>query len=292
MQIGNSSLEGMAMLVRAAKEEIEQYMDFVYAIVLDQTRSGYPIFTDGRKTKEDFIEHVWRSFDRADRDILLFKMDGQVEGWIQFFYIEEEHYLQTNGFNISSHTEEALSEFMDYIKENYKGYELYFGFPKCNRKAVSYLERDGWKLTDDLYNDIFLLEKYQILQENKNVVKVTRENYSDFKVLHKANEGDEMYWNVERIYENLEDWNIYLYYKKKSPVGAVYFREEEIYGIDYINGEFDKEVYYALLACVLNYGKNTGMERIVFFQDAESHDSAIEMGFLCVGEYVLYVKKV
>lgn len=288
------------MLKRPTKEEIERYMDFVYSIALDQTRSGYPIFSDGRKTKADFIEHVLRSLDRADRDILLFEMDGQVEGWIQFYFIEDEHYLQTNGFNINVHMEEALAEFIEYVRENFKGYDLYFGFPKCNEKAISYLEnleklekleKDGWKLTDDLYHDIFLFEKYQILQENKNVVKVTRENFSDFGILHKANESEEMYWNVERIYEKLEDWNIYLYYKEKRPIGAIYYRNEEIYGINYVNGEYREEIYQALLVSVLNNCKSIGMECITFFQDETSQNAALDMGFICVGEYVLYVKK-
>ena len=35
------------MLVKAAKKEIEQYMDFAYSLAMDQTKSGYPLWSDG-----------------------------------------------------------------------------------------------------------------------------------------------------------------------------------------------------------------------------------------------------
>ena len=90
------------MLVKAVKEDIEQYMDFAYSIAMDQAKSGYPLWSDGISTKEEFVDHVWKSYRNDDRDILLFIVDGVVEGWIQFFYIEQDRYLQTNGFLINS----------------------------------------------------------------------------------------------------------------------------------------------------------------------------------------------
>ncbi len=104
------------MLVKATKEDIEQYMDFAYSLAMDQTKSGYPLWSDGVSTKEEFVERVWRSYEREDRDILLFLVDGAMEGWIQLFYIVEDRYLQTNGFLINSHTEQALTEFLEYAQ--------------------------------------------------------------------------------------------------------------------------------------------------------------------------------
>ena len=46
------------MLVAATKEDMEQYMDFAYSLALDQTKSGYRLFSDGVSTKEQFIEHT------------------------------------------------------------------------------------------------------------------------------------------------------------------------------------------------------------------------------------------
>ena len=134
------------MLVKAVKEDIEQYMDFAYSIAMDQAKSGYPLWSDGIYTKEEFVDHVWKSYHNNDRDILLFIIDGVVEGWIQFFYIEKDRYLQTNGFLINSNTEQALTEFLEYVRAHFAGYDLYLGFPKENTNVIPFLHKRNFRL--------------------------------------------------------------------------------------------------------------------------------------------------
>ena len=145
------------MLVKAKKEDIEQYMDFAYSLAMDQTKSGYPLWSDGISTKEEFMNHVCKSYHNDDRDILLFISDGIVKGWIQFFYIEQDWYLQTNGFLINSNTEQTLTEFLEYACEYFAGYDLYLGFPKRNSKAILFLQKTGCRLIEESYHDILLL---------------------------------------------------------------------------------------------------------------------------------------
>ncbi|MCD8130512.1 MAG: hypothetical protein LUE16_04430 [Lachnospiraceae bacterium] len=143
------------MLVKATKEDIEQYMDFAYSLAMDQTKSGYPLCSDGVSTKEEFVEQVWKSFHNDYRDVLLFVIDGAVEGWIQFFYIEQDRYLQTNGFLINRNTEQAFTEFLEYACAHFTGYDLYLGFPKRNASAISFLQKTGCRLIQESYHDIF-----------------------------------------------------------------------------------------------------------------------------------------
>ncbi len=42
------------MRIEPTKEQVEKYLDFSYGLALDPTRSGYPTYTDGVKTKENF----------------------------------------------------------------------------------------------------------------------------------------------------------------------------------------------------------------------------------------------
>lgn len=44
------------MLRICTEQEYEKYIDFVYEIAIDQSKSGYPTYSDGIKTKEMFIE--------------------------------------------------------------------------------------------------------------------------------------------------------------------------------------------------------------------------------------------
>lgn len=42
------------MLKKAEFDDIVKYGDFVYELTLDQTKSAYPTYADGIKTREDF----------------------------------------------------------------------------------------------------------------------------------------------------------------------------------------------------------------------------------------------
>ena len=278
------------MLVKAAKEDIEQYMDFAYSLAMDQTKSGYPLWSDGISAKEEFVECVWENYRNDDRDILLFISDGAVEGWIQFFRIEQDRYLQTNGFLINSNTEQALTEFLEYACAHFAGYDLYLGFPKRNSGAISFLQKTGCRLIEEAYHDIFVFDGSDIKPETDGIVKVTESNFSEFGKIYQAD--PDTYWSSERIFSTLNEWSIYLLYREDVVVGYVCARDGEIFSLGYRDNIFDKNTYKALVSVILGDLKATGYKHVTFFNDEESHCTALELGFSCVGEYVLYVKAV
>ena len=70
------------MLRLCSKEEFDQYVDFAYDLALDVTKSGYPTYCDGAKTKEMFIERSLKAFDRETEQMLLFELEGEVQGTV------------------------------------------------------------------------------------------------------------------------------------------------------------------------------------------------------------------
>ena len=278
------------MLVKAAKEDIEQYMDFAYSLAMDQAKSGYPLWSDGISTKEEFVEHVWKSYRNDDRDILLFVIDGVVEGWIQFFYIEQERYLQTNGLFINRNTEQALEEFLEYACAHFAGYDLYLGFPKRNSNAITFLQKTDCRLIEKSYHDIFVLDGSAVQDETVGIARVTESNFSEFRKIHKTD--PETYWSSERIFSTLNEWLIYLLYREDIAVGYICARDGEIFSLGYRDNIFDKSVYKALVTVILRDLQATGYKHMIFFNDEESQPVALDLGFTCVGEYVLYVKRV
>lgn len=277
------------MLIRATKSDIEKYMDFAYSLATDQTRSGYPLFSDGISTKAQFIKHLWSGFEEKDSDILLFVSDEKVDGLIQFFYMEQDRYLQIDGFYISGDTEQAIKEFIEYARENFAGYSLYFGFPKKNSCAITALQNNGCELIEESYHDIFILENFVAQSELAGIVKVTESNFSEFRKIHKTDEYT--YWNSDRIYETLSDWSIYLLYRDETAEGYICARNGEIFDLGY-RDKFDGNTYKALVTAILNELKAQRRKHLIFFNEAESQPAALEIGFQCVAEYVLYVKNV
>ncbi len=282
------------MLSRCTEQEYRKYADFVYGLALVPSKSGYPTYSDGIKTKAMFFERAEKAFSRETEDILLFEYEGAVEGWIHYYYLPGNNYLSTVSFNINSHTEIALQEFLEFAQEQFKGYELVLGYSKDNKKAVSFLSNNGFECIEKNYNNTAFLNHYEPIIGNDCVVRVTKDNYEHFCTLHRKVEGD-MYWNSERIYADIDNWIILAKIHNGEAVGSVYYMAVdngwfEIFGIDMKDDIFDSELFGELLGKALNTAKELGGKFMTFFCDKQEQEIVSKFGFECVGEYVCYEK--
>ena len=90
--------------------------------------------------------------ERDNYELLLYFSEDKMEGFISYYWIEEEKYLQLHCCDINEGTKQALAELMVYIEERFSGYEFYFGFPKENKEAVEFLQGNGFSCIEDDYD--------------------------------------------------------------------------------------------------------------------------------------------
>ncbi len=282
------------MLVECSKNDFEKYKDFAFELALDLSKSGYPTYRDGIKTKAMFVERLLKAFEREDEQILLFLSDGKVQGLIQYYWIENDRYLQTCAFCINEGTEQALSEFLSFVGERFKGYDVFMGFPAENKNAVEYLSGCGFECIEDDFNNTAFLDQCDRVPENSDIILINRENYDSFRILHEQVDGD-MYWNSDRICEALDNWIILVKKKDGKPKGAVYYEAMhsddgwyEIFGIDIDRGEYDPETFKELLSAAISSVGSRGGRVMTFFCEKEYEAAALECGFRCIGNYLLY----
>lgn len=284
------------MLIKATLDDIEKYGEFVYSIALDQSRSSYPTYADGITEKEEFYEGAKRSVERDNYDLLLYVSEGVMEGWVSYFWIEEDNYLQLFSCNINSGTKQALGELLMLLEERFPGYEINFGFSKKNTEAVEFLQENGYECIEEDHDTNLDFRNYELKEENGNVVEVTRDNFKDFQSIHALTEAD-MYWTSDRIFADLETWKIFIYYEKNQPVGTLFCNwgsDEtylEIYGVEFMDGVYKKDVFMALMTAILNAGKRKGAKYLTFFCEEELK-AVQELGFTYVGPYVCYRKEI
>ena len=176
------------MLRKLKETELDKYMDFAYTLALDQSKSSYPTYTDGIKTKEDFTQSAKDAFSREDEEILLFEEDGEVHGWIHYYVLKEDDYLKIQVFNVESGVERAIDEFISYVTEKYAGCTVYFGLPKANQNAISHLQKSGFTKDEESLVGVMHFEAYQLKTGAEGIVTVTRENYGEFASLHVVEE--------------------------------------------------------------------------------------------------------
>lgn len=284
------------MLKKLEKKDFDQYAEFAYGLALDMTKSGYPTYADGIKTKNDFIARAREAFSRDGEEILLFERDGEVTGWIHYYHLPDDHYLGTASFCMAEGMSEAITEFIAFARENFSGSELYLGFPKENIEAVEALNACGFKCIEESYNNALNFEQYMQQPESSDVIPITRENFQLFADIH-SQYDDDMYWTSQRILNAIDGWRIFTFLREGKAAGAIYSRifedktMSEIFGVDFPDGIYDSKVYRELLTAVLNDDKRRGTKHMVFFCDEESQSDALACGFHCVGEYVCFQKK-
>ena len=283
------------MLNSCTEQEFRKYVDRVYEIALDQSRSGYPTYSDGIKTKEMFIERAGKAFQRDTEEILLFEYESKVEGWIHYYRLPEDNYLQTVSFNIAVHTEQALEEFLTYVGERFKGDDVFLGFSTKNIKAINYLAAHGFERIEESWNNTLYFDRYRKVPEGCGIVRIDKENYAAFRELHSEVEGD-MYWNSDRIYEDIEHWMIFVKIEDGQTLGCVYYMLDddgwfEIYGLDMKGGRFDPKLFRELMGKALNAAEEINGKYMTMFCEAEEQPYIGEFGFECVGGYVCYKKE-
>lgn len=279
------------MLKRLDEKDFDRFVGSAYELALDMTKSGYPTYADGIKTKNDFIDRARKAFSRDDEEILLYERDGKAAGWIHYYYLPEDRYLDSCSFCIAAGMREALAEFTIFAREHFSGSELYLGFPEENTEAVAALDAYGFERIEESYNDVLNFDQYILRPENKDVIPITRDNFQLFADIHSQHD-DDMYWNSERILANIDEWKIFVLLLNEKPAGAIYFNGDEsmseIFGIDFPNSAYDSGVYRTLLTAALNDCKCTGVKHMVFFNDEETQSDALACGFRCVGKYVCF----
>ena len=286
--------KGEHTMLRPLKEfEFDTYIDFAYELALDLTRSGYPTYCDGFKTRDNFVFRIRKSLDCPTEDILLFEENGQAEGLIVFQHLEEERYLQAFVFNIRRDTGTALAEFVDWCRERWPGSDLYLGFPAENTQALSWLEGAGAPCISRSWNYGYFLDQYTPLPEPSGVKRVTAENFADFAAIHHRIEGD-MYWNCDRVRESLDKWAIFVTGEGDSAGEVLMTIDEgphkEIFALEFADGQYREGSFRALLTAGLNTLKEKGAKYLTFFVDVGgSEGEALKaLGFQLVGAYICH----
>ena len=274
------------MLRKLKENEFEQYIDFAYSLAMDLSKSAFPIYTDGVKDKAYFREVAQRGLERKNHEILLYERDGVVEGWIHYYYLEEDKYLGANTILVRSGYVSALAELLDFWKKKFAGYSWNMYLPEENQQAVSFLKEQGYVDQGQEYVNVLLFEDYILQQDAKSVILVDKESFELFRGIHSQFEAD-MYWTSDRIERCMDDWEIFAYVEQKKCSGAVYYNgkgEEdlEIFGMDVLDSVNKNMIIENLLSSCLNHAKRSGAKSMYFFnEDVFTQELVKKVGFEC-----------
>ncbi len=280
------------MLIKATEEDVKKHGAFAYRLAQNLATSCYPTYCDGIKTKTDFLNAAKQAVSSPTAELLLFLLDGNVEGWISYYWIPEDNYLQLTGFNIKHGAQQALAELIERIKTAFAGYTAYFGYPGDNQAAISYLVEHGFQCIERDWNHSFFFDEYTATADSPCIEKIYRHNFDKFRAVYHAD--PETYWNADRIFETIDDWTIFVYNQADVPMATVFLKGDdeyfEIVGIEFADGVFHEDLFHKLLEASLNACKRLGAKYMTYFCGENEKAVLSKLDFKCVGQYVLYIK--
>lgn len=270
-------------------DDLERRIAEFWPVTLDLTRSTYPTYIDGIKTREDFADSIHRAAVADWGEVLLHVHGDDVNGLVVIDQVDED-YVSLRVCLTHAHQRECLHEVLTHIVQKHAGRTLWLAFAPDNAELLTLAAENNFTLLDDSTNWTIHLTDWVIQPEDAHVLAVTRENYADFRAVWTE---DGMYWNADRIWEALDQWTLHVCRDERSVRGAVACMDEgisaEIFGFLYAGG-YDEQVHRSLLAACLNATKSAGKRHLTYFTDRGEANWLCELGFRRVSDYVCYEK--
>lgn len=278
------------MLIRLTEAEVAQYAPWAYELAVTPEYASYSTYRDGIKTREDFFNRAQRS--KKDEELILFRHEGCVCGWIQWYALKDAHYAQTVTCLIAEHQEDAIREFCAHVADKHPGYTLDIGIDGSNVSAARALENAGFTTLERSVNHTLFFTEYQSQELLTGTSSMQQGEEEDFRKLHNA---PDMYWSAERILADQAAWNIYLHREHGKAVAALMCQGgdwPEIFAIFFEDDVFRAEIYRSLMAACLNDLHNQSCIHMTYFEDDERALPVLsELGFRQVGRYMAYRKE-
>lgn len=275
------------MLKPVRAEELDTLLEVFWPVALDLTRSAYPTYTDGIKTREDFSEAIRRA-QRADWGEVLVHVCDSVDNGLLVIDVADDKFVSLHVCLTHAHQPECLTEVLAYLSGKHPGKTLWLGFAPDNADMLTFAESNGFTLLDDTVNWNIALADWQPARTDMPVQPVTRESYEAFRALWT---DERMYWNADRIGAALDRWMLFV---TADGRGAVACMDEgamlEVFGFQYRDG-YDEAVHRALMTACLRAAKEKRAQYLTYFSDRSEAAVMQQLGFRRVSDYRCYEKK-
>ena len=224
--------------------------------------------------------------------MLIFRHEGRVCGWIQWYALPDARYAQTVTCLITAHHNEATAEFCAHVAAKYPGYTLDIGLDGANDSMAHALTETGFTLMEHSVNHTLFFAEYHPGELLKGTSLMQPGEEEDFRRLHNA---PDMYWTAERILADLSQWRIYLHREDGRAVAALVCSADEwpeIFAVFFEDDAFRAGIYHSLMTACLNDLLARGCVHMTYFEEDEQALPVLtNLGFRRVGRYAAYRKE-
>ena len=189
-------------------KSLDSCMDFIMDVNRDPEFSDPMLVTD-----EQWRLNLLRSVERTDEDVLGVYRDGTLIGFFVFVVSAEDRNLEmTVGL---SRCAEAYEEVLDYLPENYPGYQADFVFNPRNYLLKELLEQKGAEFDPEQQKMVFSGKAPEVNTEG--IVPLSEQYMEQYAAMHNT----EMFWTAEKVAKRPDRFNVFLAVDQGNVVGYI-----------------------------------------------------------------------
>lgn len=138
--------------------------------------------------------------------------DETLAGIFCLMVLDDEKYIET--IFLYCKESESYGELMDYLAENYCGYEAWFVFnPKNCVLRERLLDRKAFFYTEQRYMDY----QGEILRDGEEIIPYCEGYKDEYIAIH----SDDGYWNGQNVVEKIDDFDVFLCVRDGQLVGYI-----------------------------------------------------------------------
>ncbi|MBR4081852.1 MAG: hypothetical protein IKK21_08725 [Clostridia bacterium] len=270
------------MIRRVTAGKLPALADAFWDCAMDLTRSGYPTYTDGVKTRADFDAYLSRACQADWGEVLVYEHGGAVCGLIAVDIVDDA-YVSLHVCLCRTHSQEMLAELLRRLSGEHAGKTLWFGFAPENAAYLGFAEEHGFAVLEESVN--WIMPMNGTCPPAPGVCAVT----ADDPAFRRFWRDPDMYWTAERIAANPAGWTL-LVHERGAAAMLDSGDTQEIFGFEYADG-FDETAFFALMQGCLHIAKVKGAAHMNYFASPEESAVMAALGFRRVSGYLCYERK-
>ncbi|EGC92059.1 hypothetical protein HMPREF9402_0128 [Turicibacter sp. HGF1] len=163
------------MIIEIKEDLLTEVARFAWEFERRQETCSFPKYKDFG----DLYERFSKSLNDNEDKILAYIEDQELIGVLTLQVKSQDLYLQSlGGIFAKRDFNRVASKFIDYLRDHYLNFELFFGYPIENQVAISYLESIQAELLDACVTMKLQKEDFMSITPHHEVIPLPKERYA------------------------------------------------------------------------------------------------------------------
>lgn len=283
------------MIKELTLDLLDIVVDYVYELNSMKEHQCRP-FTNVYTKEAIYLKFSELIEGEHDQVLVSYKTENEIDGVLGIFVEPLELYIQAlSGVYAKDDYSYITRKFISYLENHYKGMKMIFAFPIENIDGIKTMDEHGFTQIEDAV--IYEYESGALeLDDHINIYDTFELDIDELVKFYITYQG-EIYWTIDKIMEQEEDWVLKHYVVDEKILGSIFIRlyddkNAEVFGLLVDKDHQNEGILTELLIAGTKECIYTGIQNIMLFSETtESNNAAINVGYVEVDTHLTFERK-